>query len=153
MPSTNAGHGWPVRIARHIPAIVLAEPWAIFIKALCILSGLTALFGPEPGAIGRELPHWSALLWAVILVAGASSALYGLLRPQTAVEVAGLIWLGTAALVYAGAILLRFQLSSVVGGSMVLGFGLAALTRALAVHVTYELAKQVTERAAAPGAQ
>lgn len=142
------GGSWAVRVARHIPTIVLAEPWAIFIKSLCIVSGLTTFAGPAPGSIEQALPPLAAYGWAVTLVAGAGSALYGLLRPRSQrIEISGLIWLGTAAVVYALAILLRFRIDGLIAGGIVLGFGAAALVRALAVYVTYEVAREAAQRA------
>lgn len=120
------------------------QPWAFFVKGLCVLSGLTTFVGPAPGSIEATLPRPVVLLWSLTLVCGAAAGLAGLLRPNLrTVEIAGLVWLGTAALVYAVTILLRFRLDGLVPTGIVLGFGVAAFVRALAVYVTYEVARRV----------
>lgn len=149
-PATAPGRGWPNRIARRLPAVLLAEPWAFFVKSLCIVSGLTTFVGPAPGSIEQVLPAPLVYLWSATLVLGASAGLYGLARPGARrIEITGLIWLGTAALVYAGAIALRAGLAGMVPASIVLAFGMAALIRALAVYLAYEIAV----RAATPEAR
>jgi hypothetical protein len=134
---------WPFRLARVIPSVVLDEPWALFVKTLCILSGVTTFIGPTPGTIESSLPQPVVYLWSATLVLGAGCGLVGLLRPQwRGLEITGLIWLGTAAAVYSVTIFVRFGFAGAVAGSVVLAFALAALVRALAVYVTYELAVQ-----------
>lgn len=129
------------RIARKLPSVVLWQPWGLFVKVLCIFSGITAFFGP-PGSITQALPPTVVLLWNITLVGGASAGLYGLLRPLPQVEVAGLIWLGTASIVYAVAIIASLGLPGFVAAGIVGAFGLAALVRALAVYVSYEIARR-----------
>lgn len=139
--------GWPTLVARHIPAVVLAEPWAFFVKSLCIVSGLSTFVGPAPGSIDAALPPALVFLWSATLVGGSAAALYGLVRPnRQRVEITGLIWLGTAAVVYAAAILAAFRLDGLVAAGIVLAFGLAALIRALAVYVTVEIVRRATLR-------
>lgn len=136
-------------LARAIPTTVLEQPWAVFIKSLCVVSGLTTFAGPAPGSIESTLPEPVVYAWATTLVMGASASLYGLLRARGhRLEIAGLIWLGTASLVYAGTLVVRLDAGSAVAAGIVFGFGLAALTRALAVYVSYEIAVKVTEEAA-----
>lgn len=136
---------WPFRLARLLPPILLEQPWAIFVKGLCIVSGLTTFFGPQPGSIQALLSRPVQVGWSVCLVAGAACGLWGMLRPAFwRVEVTGLIWLGTAAIVYAITIMLRFGLAGVIAGGITLGLGLAAMVRALAVYVTVEIARDVS---------
>lgn len=130
-----------VTIARHIPPAVLAEPWAIFVKALCVASGLTTLAGPAPGSLEDTLPQVMVTIWSVTLVCGGAAGLAGLLTTTRRLEVAGLLWLGTAAMVYALTILITRGLVGAVPGGIVLAFGLAAFVRALAVYASYELAR------------
>ena len=152
MPSTSpARRSWPVRIARHIPALVLEQPWALFVKSLCLVSGLTTFLG-RPGSIEATFPGWVQLAWSLTLVCGAVAGLAGLLRPRwRSVEVAGLVWLGTAALVYGAAVLLRFRLEGVVAGSIVVAFGAAALVRALAVYVAWDIIERAANPMTPPG--
>jgi hypothetical protein len=124
--------------------VVLAEPWAIFVKALCIASGITALAGPRPGSLSAILPPALVMVWNLTLVLGAALSLVGLLRVHLRLEVAGLIWLGTASLVYAVAIALRFGLSGVVAAAIVAAFALAAFTRCLALYAALALARRAT---------
>ena len=132
---------WPFALARVIPAIILDQPWAVFVKGLCIVSGLTTFAGPAPGSIEATLPRAVTYAWSTTLVLGASASLYGLLRARGArLEIAGCIWLGTASLVYAGTLAVRLDAGSAVAAGIVAGFGLAALVRALAVYVSYAIA-------------
>jgi hypothetical protein len=135
------------RTARLIPAVVLDQPWAIFIKALCFVSGLTTFAGPKPGTIEATLPTPIVYGWATTLVAGSLLGLIGLgSRRRQHYEVAGLIWLGTAATVYAVTIALRFGSGGAVAAGIVFAFGLSAFVRALAVYLTVELARQRVRR-------
>jgi hypothetical protein len=142
--STSVRRGWPSRVARVLPPIVLYEPWALFIKGLCIVSGLSTFAGPKPGSIEASLPQGWVYAWSACLVIGATAGLYGLLRPeQRRVEIAGLIWLGTASLVYGVTIAARFQAGGAVAAGIVLAFAFAAFFRALGVYVSYEIARRV----------
>lgn len=124
----------------------LYQPWGVFIKTLCVITGLASFIGPSPGSIEAALPHILVLIWSVTLITGALCGLYGLFRPRAyRVEIAGLIWLGTASIVYAIAILAHVGISGAVPGGIIMGFGLAALVRALAVYVTFEVARIAVE--------
>lgn len=139
--------GWPNRIALHLPPVLLDQPWGIFIKALCIISGLATFVGPQPGSLEATLPRVLVYLWSATLVLGASFGLWGLIRPKAwRLEIAGLIWLGTASIVYALAILFHAGIKGAVPGAIILGFGLAALVRSLAVYVCYEVAREAAGR-------
>jgi hypothetical protein len=145
MPERHTG--WPNRVALHLPPVLLDQPWGIFIKFLCIVSGLATFVGPRPGSLEATLPQALVFLWSFTLVLGASFALWGLLRPKVwRLEVAGLIWLGTASIVYGVAILANAGFKGAVPGCIILGFGLAALVRSLAVYVTYEVAREAAGR-------
>lgn len=144
---TGARNAWPNRIARRIPPIVLEQPWGIFVKSLCIVTGLSTFAGPKPGSLAAALPPSVVYLWSITLVLGSACALYGLFRPKARrVEIAGLIWLGTASIVYAVAIFGTLNVAGFIAGGIVLGFGLAALVRALAVYVSYEVARSAIRR-------
>lgn len=139
--------GWPNRVALHLPPILLDQPWGIFVKVLCVISGLGTFVGPQPGSLEATLPRALVFLWSITLVLGATFALCGLFRPKVwRLEVAGLIWLGTASIVYGVAILAHAGWSGAVPGSIILGFGLASLVRSLAVYVTYEVAREAAGR-------
>lgn len=135
-----------ITIARRIPPVLLNEPWAIFVKSLCVASGSATLAGPPPGSLEDNLPRAMVTLWSITLICGGLAGLIGLLSSTRRLEVAGLVWLGTAALVYAAAVLVTRGFVAAFAGSMVLAFGLAALTRALAVYASYELARYRAEQ-------
>lgn len=142
--ATQCKRPWSSRLAKRIPAVVLEQPWAIFVKTLCIISGLSTFVGPAPGTIEATLPQAVVSAWSITLVVGAGCALYGLLQPRhREVELLGLVWLGTASLVYAVTIATRFGTGGAVPCAIVLAFSLAALVRALAVYLEYEIAKRV----------
>lgn len=137
---------WPIRLALVIPEVFLDQPWGIFIKALCVISGLATFVGPQPGSLQESLPEEMVFLWSITLVVGALCGLIGLFQPRVwRLEVAGLIWLGTASIVYAIAIFAQAGFRGAVPGGIIMGFGLAALVRALAVYVTYEVARIAIE--------
>jgi hypothetical protein len=84
-------------LARRLPPVPLAEPWALFIKAACIVSGGAYLAGLTPRSIDVLLPAWLVAVWNAELVLGGLLGVAGLFRRWWRVEYAGLVCLGAAA--------------------------------------------------------
>jgi len=121
-----------LRLARQLPPILLEEPWALFIKTACILSGVTYLFQlGSPSAISRLLPPFVVALWNVDLLLGGALGLAGLIRRIRRWEVAGLCLLGASTVVYATVILAVAGRRGIVAALLIGSFGVAAYLRAL----------------------
>ena len=56
-----------------------ADPRAVFILALSVFSGITAMaLKAAPQSLESVLPHWGVLVWAVMLTAGSIITLVGM---------------------------------------------------------------------------
>jgi hypothetical protein len=125
-----------LRLARRLPPLLLEEPWALFIKGACVLSGASYLAQlGTAGSIQQLLPRPVVLLWNVDLLLGGALGLAGLLNRERRrrVEVAGLLLLGASTAVYAIAIVAVAGRRGIVPALLVGSFGAAAYLRALGV--------------------
>lgn len=82
-----------------------ADPRAVFILALSVFSGVTALaIEAAPASLEAVLPHWGVVTWAVLLTIGSIVTLTGMAF-QTVngiiAEQIGSVTVGSAALFYA----------------------------------------------------
>lgn len=112
-----------------------AQPFEVFISALCILSGLSYVFvGASPLSIEHALPPLLVHAWGFELVFGAMMTLGGLVFRQARVEQIGLTFLAAAASIYAIVLMSSGGLSSALAASVTLGFSLACQRRARAVR-------------------
>jgi presenilin-like A22 family membrane protease len=87
-----------LRLSRHLPEPLLAQPERIFINVAAILLGLAALV-PPPGGIADQWPYWFRLEWAGAMVLAGVAAVHGTwtgYRPTERLG-AGLFSLGAAA--------------------------------------------------------
>lgn len=79
----------------------------IFLMFLCLLSGVTQLFGySETPAVTTLVPEWAYYFWAVILFLGSGISLAGVLWEYPkglAIEIAGRWMLWPSCVAYAGA--------------------------------------------------
>jgi hypothetical protein len=123
-------------LALRIPASVLDNPWGICIKAGASLAGLLMLVlpaAPLPPTIRSELGAQTGRLWAILLTAGGLIGLFGYFRHHWRLEVAGLLFLATAAVVYGVVLLVGFGGAGVAAGFGFLAVFVAALLRSLTV--------------------
>jgi hypothetical protein len=126
-----------LRLVRWLPPMLLQEPWALFVKIACVLSGASYLLQlSSPGAISRLLPPAVVALWNADLLLGGALGLAGLLRKVRRVEIAGLCLLGASTLVYATVILAIGGRRGIVAALLIGLLGAAAYLRALGLWAT-----------------
>jgi hypothetical protein len=101
-----------------------ADPRAVFILALSVLSGFTAFaLKAGPGTLEALLPRWGVILWGVILVLGSATTLVGMAFQSLngiITEQIGSIMVGASTLFYS-ALLINF-----VGGDAIQNVGIIA---------------------------
>lgn len=110
-----------------------ADPRAVFVLILCVVSGIPLVFaGATPGSIAAKLdPAW-VVIWGIMLTIGALTTLIGTWKLDAdgiILEQIGSVAVGGATCVYAGAILAQVGLAGSVPASIVLGFGLSCFWR------------------------
>lgn len=110
------------------------EPFEVFISALCVVAGLPLVFdGPAPGTLEQHLPVILVKLWGLELSGGGVLTLLGLAltgTPRgTRIEKSGLLFLATAAGVYALVLVLVAWPASVASAAILVGFSGACLWR------------------------
>lgn len=81
-----------------------ADPRAVFILALSVFGGLTALaLNAAPGTLESLLPSWAVLIWGLLLTTGSAITLAGMAK-QTVngiiVEGIGSVFVGVACTYY-----------------------------------------------------
>jgi hypothetical protein len=110
-----------------------ADPRAVFILALSVFSGATALAlktGPE--SLESLLPAWGVILWGVILGLGSAVTLTGMAF-QTVngiiAEQIGSVMVGAATVFYSGLAFWFIGFSAVQTVGIVLAWGLACFAR------------------------
>lgn len=110
-----------------------ADPRAVFILILCIVSGLPLILTDiEPGSLESLMPTWWIVLWGLALVCGAGCALWGMSR-QTVdgilVEQVGSVIVGCSSIIYSAAIIIAVGSSGIVSAGIVFGWGLSCFWR------------------------
>lgn len=110
-----------------------ADPRAVFILALSVFAGLTALalrVGPQ--SLEALLPKWGVITWGIILTLGSATTLVGMMF-QTVngiiTEQVGSVMVGAAVLFYSGLALIVVGPSTLPSVGIVLGWGVACLMR------------------------
>jgi hypothetical protein len=83
-----------------------ADPRAVFILALSVFSGLTAVaLGAAPDTLESLLPEWAVLAWGILLTVGSAITLTGMAFQSLngiLIEQIGSVIVGAAALYYSG---------------------------------------------------
>lgn len=110
-----------------------ADPRAIFILALSVFSGLTALaLQAAPGSLESVLPRWGVVLWGVLLAVGSAVTLAGMAR-QTLngiiAEQIGSVMVGATTIYYSTLVLFVIGAGAVQTVGIVLAWGLACIVR------------------------
>lgn len=141
-----------------------ADPRAVFILALSVFSGLTALLvSAAPGSLESLLPVWSIYLWGAILSVGSAVTLAGMAR-QTVngiiVEQIGSVMVGSATIFYSIVSILVLGPSAIQIVGIVLAWGVACfirwaqlqalikdgMKRAEKIHFLQRLEDEISER-------
>jgi len=117
----------PLQAGRH--------PFQTYMCFLCVVAGFPLLFGePNAGSVEASLPGWMAAAWGCCLTLGAILTLVGSYWRRDwldalTIERIGLTGVGGGAFLYGLIILAQFSWGGVLAGFIVLGFGLACLSR------------------------
>lgn len=110
-----------------------ADPRAVFILALSVFSGLTALaLQVAPQSLEASLPAWGVIVWGVVLCTGSAVALAGM--PFQTVngivaEQVGSVMVGVATTYYAVLAMVVIGPSSMQSVGIILAWGLACFIR------------------------
>lgn len=110
-----------------------ADPRAVFILALSVFSGLTALaVKAAPESLESLIPYWGVVLWGVLLSMGSLITLVGMAR-QTVngiiTEQVGSVMVGVTTIFYSVLALYTSSLDAIQTVGIVLAWGLACLIR------------------------
>lgn len=110
------------------------DPRAIFILALCVVSGTPLMLGAvEPGSMDALITPLIVRLWGISLVLGALVTLAGMSWRRSIMgvllEQMGSVAVGGCSLFYAVAIMLEAGWSGLVAAGIVTGWGLSCLFR------------------------
>lgn len=123
----------PHRLGIHAASRYPVDPRAVFILALCVVSGLPLIIlGADPATLQALLPRWGVTLWGLALVGGAVTTLVGMsLQSINGViaEQIGSVTTGVATMVYGTAISFMGGLEAAVPAAIVFGFGLSSFWR------------------------
>lgn len=120
--------GFTTPAARYPP-----DPRAVFILALCVISGIPLIFAnATPGSINTQLDSTWVVIWGIMLTAGALVNLIGTLKLDVngvILEQIGSVAVGGASFVYAGAIFTAVQWKGSVPAAIILGLGVSCFWR------------------------
>lgn len=110
-----------------------ADPRAVFILALSVFSGLTALaLDVAPQSLESVLPRWGVILWGVLLALGSIVTLAGMARQTVngiVAEQVGSVMVGVTTIYYSVLALVVVGMSVMQNIAIILAWGLACLWR------------------------
>lgn len=110
-----------------------ADPRAVFVLALSVFGGLTALtLRVAPDSLDALLPHWALITWGLVLATGSSLALGGMAFQSLngiVAEQIGNVMVGAATIFYSGVAFWTVGIDSVQGLGIVFAWGVACLVR------------------------
>ena len=121
-----------------------ADPRAVFILALSVFSGLTALtLEAAPNTLRALLPHWGVLLWAILLTLGSVVTLAGMVR-QTLngiiAEQIGSVMVGATTVFYSVLVIVVIGRDALQTVGIILAWGLACFLRWLQLQLLIDQA-------------
>lgn len=110
-----------------------ADPRAVFILALSVFSGITALaLDAAPDSLHAVLPSWAVTTWGILLALGSAITLFGMAR-QTVngiiIEQVGCVTVAATTVFYSGVVLWVFGLDAVQSIGIILAWGLSCGVR------------------------
>lgn len=116
-----------------------ADPRAVFILALSVFSGLTALaLDAAPESLQSVLDPWVVIAWGILLTLGSAVTLFGMAR-QTVngiiIEQVGSIMVAATTVFYSGIAFWQVGIDALQGVGIILAWGLSCLVRWLQLQV------------------
>lgn len=110
-----------------------ADPRAVFILALSVFSGATALaLEAAPESLESLLPHWAVIVWGVLLMAGSSLTLLGMARQTDwgiIAEQVGSVMVGATTVYYSIIALWQVGPNVLQNVGIIMAWGLACFVR------------------------
>lgn len=110
-----------------------ADPRAVFILALSVFSGITALaLNVAPDSLGALLPSWGVILWGLLLSAGSAMTLIGMAFQTVSgviVEQIGSVVVGVTTVYYSILAIWIIGPGALQGIGIILAWGLACFMR------------------------
>ena len=124
-----------------------ADPRAVFILALSVFSGLTALtLEAAPNTLEALLPNWGVVLWAVLLTLGSVVTLVGMVR-QTLngiiAEQVGSVMVGATTVFYSVLVIVVVGRNAIQTVGIILAWGLACFLRWLQLQLLIDQAYRI----------
>lgn len=126
-----------------------ADPRAVFVLALSVFSGLTALaLDAAPASLEALLPSWAIIAWGLLLTSGSAITLFGMSRQTlngVILEQIGSVAVAATTVFYAGVAIKVVGVSAFQPMGIILAWGLSCLLRwaQLQALVTKEYRKKV----------
>jgi len=110
-----------------------ADPRAVFILALSVFSGITALaLDAGPGTLEALLPRWAVIAWGLILVMGSVTTLIGMVFQTLEgiiAEQIGSVMVAAATLFYSCIVILIVGDAAIQNVGIIAGWGIACAIR------------------------
>lgn len=110
-----------------------ADPRAVFILALSVFSGLTAVaLGAAPDSLSALLPRWVVLVWAILLALGSATTLFGMSRQTVngiVIEQIGSVMVAATTLFYSGIAIWQIGIDAIQGIGIIFAWGLSCGAR------------------------
>jgi hypothetical protein len=110
-----------------------ADPRAVFILALSVFSGITALaLQVAPDSLNALLPTWAVVAWGGLLSGGSAVTLVGMLR-QTVngiiLEQVGCVTVAATTVFYSGVVFYEIGPEAIQSVGIILAWGLSCILR------------------------
>lgn len=116
-----------------------ADPRAVFILALSVFSGITALaLEAAPETLEAVLPHWAVLSWGVLLTLGSLTTLAGMAFQGIngiVAEQIGSVAVGATTAFYSGVALWVLGADALQSVGIILAWGVACFIRWIQLQV------------------
>lgn len=144
MRSRTQKHSRASSIIHYTPSPILSEPFELFIAICGVFAGIPYLTGHiRAGSLDQLLPWWLVRAWGGELIFGGIMTVTGLLLRKPIIERGGILPLGLAAFIYALSIAYFAGLSGIYIILVDVGFGIAAVSRYIAIRVAQHLVQEV----------
>ena len=116
-----------------------ADPRAVFILALSVFSGITALaLDVAPGTLHDALPKWAVIGWGLLLTLGSAVTLVGMARQTVGgiiAEQVGCVMVAATTVFYSGVAFSVVGAEALQNVGIILAWGLSCILRWIQLQV------------------
>ena len=116
-----------------------ADPRAVFILALSVFSGITALaLNLAPGSLEQLMPTWAVVAWGALLTLGSAITLLGMLRQTVTgiiLEQVGCIMVAATTVFYSGVVFYELGSQALQSVGIILAWGLSCVLRYVQLQI------------------